>query len=99
MLNSVKHTRDVDPSSTVRHSFEYETPVHVYVALKNHTVTRSRNLIDALFKQGMCISYDFLLNLTSDICNVICEQFREDGVVCPKLLCGVHTASAVDNVD
>ena len=48
----------------------------------------------------MCISYDRLLNLTSDICNAICEQFRKDGVVCrPKLRCGVHTSAAVDNID
>ena len=48
MFNSVKHTRAVDPSSTVRHSSEHETPVPVYVALKIHAVTRSRNLIDAI---------------------------------------------------
>ena len=100
MFNSVKHTQAVDPSSTVCHRSELETPVPVYVALKIHAVTRSRNLIDALFNQGMCISYDRLLNLTSDICNAICEQFREDGVVCPpKLRCGVHTSAAVDNID
>ena len=72
----------------------------VHSALKIHAVTRSRNLIDALFNQGMCISYDCLLNLTSDICNAICEQFREDGAVCPpKLRCGVHTSATVDNID
>ena len=48
----------------------------------------------------MCISYDCLLNLTSDICSAICEQYREDGIVCPpKLCCGVYTSAAVDNID
>ena len=48
----------------------------------------------------MCISYDRLLNLTSDISNTIFEQYRVDGIVCPpKLHCGVHTSAAVDNLD
>ena len=100
MFNSVKHTRAVDPYSTVHHSSGHETPVPVCVALKIHAVTRSRNLIYALFNQGMCITYVRLLNLTSDICNAICERFSEYGVVCPpKLHCGVHTSAAVDNID
>ena len=57
-------------------------------------------MIDALFNLGMCISYDRLLNLISDISNTICEQYRVDGIVCPpKLRCGVHTSAAVDNLD
>ena len=56
--------------------------------------------MDALFNLGMCISYDRLLNLTSNIANTICEQFRADGIVCPpKLRCGIHTSAAVDNID
>ena len=48
----------------------------------------------------MCISYDRLLNLTSDISNTVCEQYRVDGFVCPpKLRCSVHTSVAVDNLD
>ena len=73
----------MDPSSTVSHSSEHETLVPVYVALKIHAVTRSRNLIDALFNQGMCISYDHLLNLTSAMQSV--NNFREDGVCPPSV--------------
>ena len=99
MFNSVKHTRAPN-SFSVRHSSERETPTPIYVALKIHAITHSRNLIDALFNLGMCISYDRLLNLTSDISNTICEQYRVDGIVCPpKLRCGVHTSAAVDNLD
>ena len=99
MFNSVKHTRAPN-SFSVHHSSERETPTPIYVALKIHAITRSRNLIDALFNLGMCISYDRLLNLTSDISNTICEQYRVDGIVCPaKLRCGVHTSAAVDNLD
>jgi len=99
MFNSVKHARATN-SSTVRHRSEHETPTPIYVALKIHAVTRSRNIIDSLFNLGLCISYDRLLNMTSNISNAICAQFRADGVVCPpKLLCGVHTSAAVDNLD
>ena len=84
----------------VRHSSERETPTPIYVALKIYAITCSRNLIDALFNQGMCISYDRLLNLTSDISNTVCEQYRVDRFVCPpKLHCGVHTSAALDSLD
>lgn len=100
MFNSVKHARTADFSDTVRHNRERETPLPLYIALKIHTVTRSRTLIDTLFNLGMCISYDRLLKLTSDIANGVCQRFTMDGVVCPhKMRTGLFTTAAVDNID
>ena len=99
MFNRVKHTRATNALLPVRHSSERETPTPIYVALKIHAITYSRNLIDALFNQGMCISCDRLLNLISNIGNTVCEQYRVDGFVFPpKLRCGVHTSAAVDKL-
>ena len=68
--------------------------------MKIHAATRNRNLIDTFFSLGICVSYDCLLRLTSDISNRVCEQFTFDGIVCPpKLHSKLFTTAAVDNID
>ena len=37
------------------------------------------------FSLGICVSYDRLLRLTSDISNGVCEQFTIDGIVFPPI--------------
>ena len=70
------------------------------MAFKLHVATRKRSLIDAFFNLGICISYDRLLQLTSDLGNGVCERFELDGVVCPpKMRSGLFTVAAVDNLD
>ena len=94
MFNSVKHARAADTFSTVRHKHERETPLPLYITMKIHSVTHSRNL-----NLGMCVSYDRFLKLTSDISNGVCNQFTLAGVVCPlKLRSGLFTTAAVDNI-
>ena len=98
MFNSI--SRDRNPSSGSRHTREKECPLPIYVALKIHGATRGRSLIDAMFGMGLCISYDRLLALSTDIANSVCTQFENDGVVCPpKLRGGLFTTAAVDNID
>ena len=46
----------------------------------------ARNLIDMFFSLGICVSYDRLLRLTSDISNGVCDKFTIDGIVCPPKL-------------
>ncbi len=100
MFNSVKHKRATDSSSTVRHNQDHDMPLPLYISLKIHAVTRSRNLIDTLFDLGICCSYDQLLNLTSEISRTVSQQYSADGVVCPlKLNSGLFTTAAVDNID
>lgn len=99
VFNSIKHARSVE-STSVRHSRERETPFPIYLTLKIHAVTRSRDLIDTLFSLGMCVSYDRLLQLTADIANGVCQRFNMEEVVCPpKLRQGLFTTGAVDNID
>ena len=98
VFNSVKNTRNMNYSAHANQKHMYEMPVPLYITMKIHTVTRSRNLIDTLFSLGICV-YDRFLRLTSDISNALCEQFNNDGVVCsPKLRSSLFTAAAVDNI-
>ena len=100
VFNSVKHARNVDSSSSARHNRSRETPLPIYLSLQIHAVTRSRGLVDTLFNLGLCVSYDRLLQITSDIANGVCQRFRLKDVVCPpKLRHGLFTTGAVDNID
>ena len=78
MFNSVKYCRGADSvnHSRERHNRDCETPLALYVAFKLHVATRKRSLIDAFFNLGICISYDRLLQLTSDLGNGVCERFE-----------------------
>ena len=65
-----------------------------------HAYTRKRELIDKLYKLGLCISYDRLLSISTAVSNAVCEKYEEEGVVCPiKLKKGIFTVGAVDNID
>ena len=49
---------------------------------------------------GLCVSYDRLLRLKSDIANGVWQRFRVEDVVCPpKLHHGLFTTGAVDIID
>lgn len=57
-------------------------------------------MIDALFQHGICISYDRVLEISTQLGESVLSQFLEDGVVCPAVLQkGIFTTSAVDNID
>ncbi len=83
IFNSVKHARAAEASAT-SHALERETPLPLYRAIKNHAVTCKRTL--TLFHWGICVSYDRLLKVISDIGDGVCEQFAIDGVMCPPKL-------------
>lgn len=100
VFNSVKHSRKMESSNSVRHNSSRETPLPLYLSLKIHAVTRSRGLVDTIYSLGMCVSYDRMLHLSSDIANGVCQRFRIEDVVCPpKLRQGLFTTGAVDNID
>ncbi|VDI20119.1 Hypothetical predicted protein [Mytilus galloprovincialis] len=47
------------------HSADHETPFCVYLGLLLFAKTRKRQLIDALFQHGLCISYDRVLEIST----------------------------------
>ena len=63
-----------------RHKHDRETPLPLYVALKIHATTWKRTLVDAFSSLRLCITYNQLLQLTSDIGHGVCGRFMEDGV-------------------
>ena len=48
----------------------------------------------------MCISYDRLLFISTDITNNVIDRYDKDGVVCTsKLRDGIFTTAAIDIID
>lgn len=87
-------------TDTIYHSKERETPLPVYLGLLVHGQTRKRDLVDSLFQLGLSISYDRLLEISSDLGNSTIEQYEKDGAVCPFVLrSGLFTTAAVHNID
>ena len=99
-FNSVKQARNVNSSNLERHSRSQETPLSLFMSFKIHAVTRRNGLVDTLFNLRLCVSYDKLLRMTSDIAKGVCHRFGVEDVVCPpKLRHGLFTTGAVDNID
>lgn len=99
LFNSVRHTRS-GASNVIRHNKSRETPLSTYTALVIHAETRKKTLVDKFYKLGLCISYDRLMQISSDLGNKICKLYEKEGVVCPpKLRKNVFTTASVDNID
>ena len=87
-------------TSTHRHSKKRETPLAVYIGLSVYSKTRKRQLIELLHDNGMCISYDRVLEITSQLGEAVVHQYIEEGVVCsPILMKYLFPLAAVDNID
>ena len=98
LYNHKKGTKNTSEHS--RHSSDREPPFAIYVGLLLYAKTRKRQLIDALFQHVICISYDRVLEISTQLGESVLSQFMEDGVVCPAILQkGLFTTSAVDNID
>ena len=82
VFNSVKQSRNSKPSVNVRHDRDHETPLPLYLGLKVHAVTRSKTLVDTVFHLGLCISYDRVFQIQSDIASGVCQRYEmEKGCV------------------
>ena len=87
VFNSVKQSRNSKPSVNVRH--DREIPLLLYLGLKIYAVMRSKSLVDTLFHLGLCISYDCVLQIQSDIANGICQRYEIEKIVCPPNMVAV----------
>ena len=97
-FNAVKRSRK--SSNAVRHNVDQETRLPLYLGIFFHNKTRKRELIDILFKRGLSVSYDRVLQLSTDIANAVIDQYEDDGVVCPTILKeGLFTTGNLDNLD
>eukprot|EP00734_Pompholyxophrys_sp_LG126_P000120 Pompholyxophrys_sp_v1_NODE_11_length_5290_cov_18.520778.p2 type:complete len:299 gc:universal NODE_11_length_5290_cov_18.520778:1265-2161(+) len=83
-----------------RHRLDREPPLPLYVALKVYSLFRSEKLIDFLFKLGLTVSYDRVLDTVDALAERFCRQIEEEKVVCPSnLLKNMFTVCGYDNVD
>jgi len=77
-----------------------ETPLSIYVGLVLHAETGKEKLVDKFYRLGLSISYDRVMQISSDLVNSICAQFEEEEIVCPsKFKKSLFTTANVDNID
>ena len=98
LYNCKKHVANLEMQ---RHSLEREPPpLPLFIGLKTHTETRSKELINILYNLGVCCSYDRVLNIEKELKKSIYNYFQKLGMVCPPhLRKGVYTIGAFDNID
>ena len=100
MHNSMIRCREKKVTAIVKHSRERETPLPIYLGMMMHTKTRKRELVDQLFELGLSVSYDRVLEISTQLGHKVCQHYEIQRAVCPpQLKCGVFTTAAVDNID
>jgi hypothetical protein len=103
IFNSVKRGRKETKSAkqtVTRHNLNRETVLPLYLGLLIHIKTRKRDLIDTLYAHGLSVSYDRVLNFSTDEANRAIDRFEREGLVCPAILRdGLFTTGNLDNVD
>ena len=86
-------------STKVRHEKDRETPV-VSIWLYSFMPRQERELIDKLYNLGLCISYDRVLQISTELGNTVCAFYEETNNVCPpELRNGLFTTGCVNNID
>lgn len=89
-----------EEATSHRHSKTRETPFAVYLGLSVYAKTRKRQLVDMLYENGLSISYDRVLEISSQLGEAVVNQYVKEGVVCPPVLMkNLFTLSALDNID
>ena len=87
-------------SNAVQHNLDRETRLPLYLGLLVHNKTRKRDLIDILFERGLSVSYDRILQPSTDMANAVIDQYEDDGIVCPTIPKeGLFTTGNLDNLD
>lgn len=89
VLYNVKKRSSSRNDVKTRHTLQREPPIPIYIGLNIHQMTRSKKLIDQLYKMGISISYDRVMELEEWIATSVCEQFEKDGIVAPTGLCSL----------
>ena len=98
VFNAVKRSRR--DSKAVRHNPNRETVLPLYLGLLIHNKTRKRELIDILFEKGLSVSYDRVLQLSTEEANRVIDIYENEGIVCPTTLRDeLFTTGNLDNID
>ena len=83
-----------------RHSKKNEPPLPVLTGLAVHSQTCEKKIIEKFYSNGLCISYDRVIEIENIITKDLCQKYKEAEVVCPpSLYSGLFTCAAIDNID
>lgn len=83
-----------------RHSKDREPPIPLFVGLHVHTQTRTKKTVNTLYRMGMSVSYDRVLEIENSLATAVCKRFEKESLVCPaNLRNGLVTVGALDNID
>ena len=82
------------------HSKKNEPPVLVLTGLAVHSQTHEKKTIEKLYWNGLCISYDRVIEIENNISKDLCQKNKEAEIVCPPFLySGLFTCMVIDNID
>lgn len=78
-----------------------EPPLAVFLALKLHSETRSKKLVELLHKYALSVSYKKVLSIETRFAQAIADNTRNNAdIVCPtNLHHHIFTVAALDNLD
>ena len=75
-------------------------PHYLCIGLLVHNKTRKRGLIDILYSKGLSVSYERVLQFTTDLSNHEIQRYECEKVICPSPLRNkVFTTGCLDNID
>ena len=78
-----------------------EPQLGLFLALKLHSQTRSKKLVELLYTYALSVSYKKVLDIESRFAQAIARHARNNAeIVCPtNLHQGIFTVAALDNLD
>jgi hypothetical protein len=98
VFNSLRRRKT--QSLMTRHNKSREPPLPVYMGVFLHNKTRKRELLDTAHEMGVSVSYDRVLEISTDLGTKVCKYYDRLNTVCPpELKRCVFTTSAMDNVN
>ena len=73
---------------------------HVGIAMAVHHLTKSRQLLDMLHRQGHSLSYDEVLRIETATASTVMSSIAQDNAFIPSnISCGIFSHAAMDNID
>ena len=83
-----------------QHNADKESPFLLYIDLKVFLATRSREIIDILHAQGLCVSYQRILRITQGLGEALLQIFHDDNAEVLRILrTGLFTVAAKYKID
>ena len=101
MFNFKKNSRKRESVSKDTHTrHHHETPLVIYLSLLLHNKYRSKEVMNRFHDLGLCLGYNRIMNIITDLGNAEVSRYTEQNLVCPTTLkLNLVTTMAIDNID